>query len=900
MPARSTRTITFVLLTLFLALFFLPQFISFYVDWLWFKDVSFEKIFTTKINAQAMTALAGILAGFLITYLNILFSMQATKGRAVVMTAYSQAVPQLDILRHFDKVKIIVPIVLGLFVGLLLNNSWLTFLSYFNGVASGFSDPIFGKDVSFYLFTLPAYEIISTTLLLVFGVSLVFSALNYLLKGALILTPKGIVLERSASAHLSVIVSLIFLVLAGKAYIGMHAILYSSHGHVAGATYTDVHAVIPFLKAEIFFALASAGLLMVNIFLRRNLILVGSVVLYLLVSFIGSSVYPALLQKFVVAPNELVKETPYIKNNIASTRKGFGIDTVEERDISGSTTINRDDIKRNSATIKNIRLWDHRPLLETFSQIQEIRTYYDFASVGNDRYMINGEYRQTMLSPRELSTESIPTRNWINETLTFTHGYGLTLGPVNQVTPEGLPVLLIKDIPPVSTADDVKVSRPEIYYGQLSNKYIIVNTKSKEFDYPSGEQNVFTEYSGKSGVAIGSFFRKLAFAIHFGSLKLFLSNDINRESKILFHRNILERVHKVMPFLMFDSDPYMVVSDDGRLYWIYDAYTVSSKFPYSQPMGNGMNYIRNSVKVTINAYDGSMKFYIADREDPVIRTISKIFPGTLQSLSEMPADLRRHIRYPLDIFSIQTHMYSTYHMEDPQMFYNKEDQWEIPVMGTSAKAAAMESYYTIMKLPEEKKEEFILMLPFNPKKKDNLSAWMVARSDGEYYGRLLVYRFPKDRLVYGPKQIVARINQDTEISRQISLWDQRGSQVIQGTLLVIPIETSLIYVQPLYLRAESGKIPELKRVIVAYENRIAMEETLDTALSKIFGDVSVSGEAAAQPKTVLLPAVKEEKGLASVARGHFDRAMNAQREGNWALYGEEIRKLGETIRKMQQ
>lgn len=898
MPIKLPRIIIFSMLGLFLAVLFLPQFISFYVDWLWFKNVSFEKIFVTKLNAQVFTALAGILAGFIITYLNILFSMRATKGRSVVMSSYSQAMPQLEILRHFDKIKLIVPIVIGLFAGLMLNSNWLKFLYYFNSVDSGYSDPIFGKDVSFYLFTLPVYEIISTALLFILGVSLVVSALNYLLKGAVIFAPKGISAEKTASAHVSVIVSLIFLVLAVKAYIAIHAILYSSQGHVAGATYTDIHAVIPFLKAKIFVSLASAALLIANIFLRRNKIFIGTAAIYFLVAFIGSSVYPAVLQKFVVAPNELVKETPYIKHNIASTRKGFGIDTVEERDISGSTTLNREDIKKNSATIKNIRLWDHRPLLDTFSQIQEIRTYYDFASVGNDRYMINGEYRQTMLSPRELSSESIPTRNWINETLTFTHGYGLTLGPVNQVTPEGLPLLLIKDIPPISSADNIKVTRPEIYYGQLSSKYVIVNTKSKEFDYPSGEANVFTEYSGKSGVKIDSFFKKLAFSVYYGSLKLFLSNDITQESKVLFHRNILERVRMVMPFLMFDNDPYMVVSDDGQLFWIYDAYTISNKFPYSQPMRNGLNYIRNSVKVTINAYDGSMKFYIADKEDPIIRTISKIFPDTLLPLSEMPADLKKHIRYPMDIFSIQTHIYSTYHMEEPQMFYNKEDQWEIPVMGASTNAAAMESYYTIMKLPGEKKEEFIQMIPFNPKNKDNLSAWMVGRSDDPYYGKLMVYRFPKDKLVYGPKQIVARINQDTEVSRQISLWDQRGSQVIQGTLLVIPIENSLIYVQPLYLRADTGKIPELKRVIVAYENRIAMEETLDAALSKIFGNVRVSEETALSGAPSL-PAVNEEKGLASVARQHFDRAIKAQREGNWALYGDEIKKLGDTIRKMQ-
>jgi uncharacterized membrane protein (UPF0182 family) len=380
-------------------------------------------------------------------------------------------------------------------------------------------------------------------------------------------------------------------------------------------------------------------------------------------------------------------------------------------------------------------------------------------------------------------------------------------------------------------------------------------------------------------------------------MKLLLSNDVTRKSKVLFHRNIVERLRTAMPFIMLDSDPYMVISDDGRLFWICDGYTVSDRFPYSQPVGRRINYIRNSVKITIDAYDGTMRFYIADPKDPLIRTIASVFPGIFRPLAEMPADLKRHIRYPLNIFDIQTRVYSTYHMQDPQSFYNREDQWEIPALGAGGQDV-MESYYTIMKLPGEKQEEFILMLPFNPKKKDNLAAWMVARSDGKEYGKMIVYRFPKDRLVFGPKQIVARINQDTEISRQLSLWDQRGSQVILGTLLVIPIENSLIYVQPLYLRAENGKIPELKRVIVAYENRIAMDETLDAALSQIFGEVKVSEEATSV--AVSQPAAApEQKGLVSQAREHFDRAMNAQREGDWALYGEEIRKLGEVIRKMK-
>ncbi len=898
MPGRSPRTIISFSLSLLLILFFLPQFLSLYIDWLWFKDVGFVSIFTTRINAQATAGLAGLLAGFIISYGNLWFALHATKGRSIAMTFAQQPIPQLNILKRLEAFRFIVPLGIGAFSALLMNNNWMKFLYYYHGSPAGYADPIFGKDISFYLFSLPAYETASSIMIFILTASLLLSGLIYLVRGAVFPSQQGLVAERSVYTHISVLGSLIFLIVAFKVYTAMHAHLSSSHGHVAGAMYSDVNAVIPFMKARIILALAAALLFLGNIYLRRTLIFTGTVGLYIAVSFIGNSVYPAVLQKLIVAPNELVKETPYITHNIAFTRKGFGLDTVEERDISGSTTISRSDIAKNSATIKNIRLWDHRPLLDTFSQIQEIRTYYDFTTVGNDRYRINGEYRQTMLSPRELSTENIPTRNWINETLTFTHGYGLTLGPVNQVTPEGLPVLLVRDIPPVSTVADIKVSRPEIYFGKLSSRYVIVNSKSKEFDYPSGEENVYTEYSGKSGVAINSFLRKLAFSIYHGSLKLFLSNDITDRSRILYNRNILERVSKVMPFLMFDGDPYMIVSDNGQLYWMYDAYTVSGRFPYSQPLRNGMNYIRNSVKVTINAYDGSMRFYIADKEDPIIRTIDTIFPGTLSPLADMPSDLRSHVRYPLDIFGIQSLVYSTYHMEVPQIFYNREDQWEIPAMGKAAKEEVMEPYYTIMKLPGEKQEEFILMLPFNPKKKDNLSAWMVARSDGDSYGKLLVYRFPKDRLVYGPKQIVARINQDTEISRQLSLWDQRGSQVMQGTLLVIPIENSLIYVQPLYLRADKGKIPELKRVIVAYENRIAMEETLDAALSKIFGDVRVSEE----PSTLKTPqpaVAGSGRNLASAAGEHYDRAMKAQRDGNWAQYGEEIKKLGETIRKMQ-
>jgi uncharacterized membrane protein (UPF0182 family) len=894
MDGRLSRTKIIIIIAIGLAVLLLPKILTLYVDWLWFGSLQLRELFVRKVAAQALFALGGFASGFAIPYISIALAMRFTRNRVVPLASAWDTPLIRTMLDHLGKLKCIIPALFGLMAGLLFSENWFTFLSYFNAASFGHSDPIFHEDASFYLFSLPVFEIISSTVLLLLGVSLVLAAALYLLRGAVFVDRRRVAVERNPSVHLSVLGALIFFVFAFNAYIGMHEILCSSHGHVAGATYTDVHALIPFLKVKMIAAVVAAVLVLSDIFLSRRLLVAGTVGAYIALSFIGGYVYPSLLQKFVVAPSELVKETPYLQYNIAATRKAFGLDTVEERDISGDMTLTSDDIERNSATIDNIRLWDHKPLLDTFSQVQEIRTYYQFVSVDNDRYMIDGQYRQTLLSPRELSSESIPTRNWINEVLTFTHGYGLTLGPVNQVTPEGLPVLMIKDIPPMSTAKSLQVKRPEIYYGELASDYVIVGTKAKEFNYPSGDENVYDNYAGKGGVRIGSALKKMLFAEYFGSMKIFLSSYITPDSRILFRRNITARVRAVMPFLVLDRDPYMVISEDGRLFWICDAYTVSSRFPYSQSF-SGINYIRNSVKVTIDAYDGSMKFYIADKNDPIIRTISNIFPGILRPLSEMPPDLRRHIRYPEDIFRVQTAVYTTYHMQDPQTFYNKEDQWEIPVMGGAGTQEQMEPYYTIMKLPEEKKEEFILMLPFTPKKKDNLSAWMAARSDGEYYGKLVVYRFPKDRLVYGPKQIVARINQETEISQQVSLWNQRGSQVIQGTLLIIPIENSLVYVQPLYLRAESGKIPELKRVIVAYENRIAMDETLDGALASIFGQ---SGLTEVRAPAATGPVAAPEANLPAQAREHFDRAIKAQREGDWALYGEEIRKLGEVIGRM--
>jgi uncharacterized protein len=658
-----------------------------------------------------------------------------------------------------------------------------------------------------------------------------------------------------------------------------------------------------------------AGLAVYQATASRNWPIVAAVALYVLVSAAGGG-YSTLLQRFVVTPNEQARESPYIQHNIAATRRAFALDTVEARELSGDDRLTRDDISRNGQTLGNVRLWDHQPLLDTFGQLQEIRTYYDFASVDNDRYMVNGAPRQVMLSARELSSNSLPNRTWVNERLVFTHGYGLTLGPVNEVTAQGLPVLFIRDLPPQSVVPGLQVSEPSIYFGELSNDYAIVRTRTREFHYPKGDENVFARYEGRGGVPIDSLWRKVIFALRFGAYQMVLSDDTTAESRILFNRDIRTRAHTLAPFLSFDGDPYIVLAD-GRLHWIYDAYTVSARYPYSSPSAGGVNYIRNAVKVTIDAYHGTTTFYLADEQDPIARTYSRVFPGMFKPMAEMPAAIRAHVRYPEDIFSMQASVFATYHMTQPDVFYNREDQWEVPTIDSGREAQAMQPYYTIMRLPGEPEAEFIQMLPFTPRRRDNLAAWLVARSDAEHYGRLRVFAFPKQKLVFGPRQIVARISQDQVISPQITLWNQQGSEVIWGTLMVIPIEESLIYVRPLYLRGAGSRIPELTRVIVAYHDQIVMERTLDEGLNRLFGDTGAARGAAAQAAASSQPSAAtqtpgvqpaprlpgertEFATLAAEARAHYDKAIAAQRAGDWAAYGDEIKRLGAVLERMKQ
>ncbi|MGH7657390.1 MAG: UPF0182 family protein, partial [Gemmatimonadales bacterium] len=747
------------------------------------------------------------------------------------------------------------------------------------------------------------------TTLLGFLTGLCFLALAmvlalYWLRGDIVVRQKRMQVEPAAGMHIAVLLTATLWLTALRLwFVDAPGLLYSTTGPLFGASYTDIHAMLPAIRISAVAALLAGAVVLAG-GVRRKLAWYGLLAVggYIAIAVLGRGVYPTLIQKFVVAPTELTRETPYLRNHIAATRRAWGIDSVEIRDLSGDAGLTMADIQANGATIENVRLWDREPLLQTFGALQEIRTYYDFVSVDDDRYWIDGKYRQVLLSARELNSASLPTRTFINEHLTFTHGMGLTLSPVNQVTPVGLPVLFVKDLPP-STTGSLRITRPQIYYGELTRDYVFTDTRQREFDHPSGETNVFASYEGTGGIPVGNILRRAMLAIRFGSSKILLSQDITSGSSILFIRNIAERARKALPFLRFDRDPYLVITDDGRLQWILDAYTRTGAYPYSQPLRDGTNYMRNSVKVVIDAYHGSVTAYVSEPDDPLILTWQKVFPGILTPLNEMPADLRAHIRYPDDLYRVQASLYTTYHMDEPDEFYHREDQWQIPAV-EEADGSVPFMRHLVMRLPEEDEAEFIYMVPFTPRGKENMAAWMVARNDGENYGHLRVYQFPRQSLVFGPTQIENRINQNTEIARQISLWDQRGSEVIRGDLLVIPIEESLLYVQPIYLRAQGGRIPELKRVVAAYQNQVVMDETLDRALLRLFGGAeegvseTVADDDLPDPGAAV-PDQTRTGDLAAQARQLYLDALQAQRDGDWARYGEEIRRLGEVLEQMQ-
>nr|AUN36812.1 rhomboid family integral membrane protein [uncultured bacterium] len=895
------RLIFLVFLLGFAGLFFIPTLMGMLVDWWWFQEIGNQVVFTRELVTEVLLFLVVGGLTFAVIYLNLRIAQRGLVPYPVVLR-FTQGAPRVDLTQPLRRLSLPGSLFLGLLAGLAATPAWSLVLRLIYRTPFGIADPVFGRDVGYYVFTLPGLSAALGFLSGLTVISLVLVLPIYALRGDIVFRPRRLAVEPSAGMHLAGLLAVFFVLLALRLWlVDIPNLLFSTTGPLVGASYTDLHATLPALHVSAVVAVLSALAVLYG-GMRRELgryavLAIGG---YLAVAFVGRALFPGVMQKFVVSPTELTRETPYLRYHIAATRQAWGLDSVETRELKGEANLTLADIKANAPTIENVRLWDRDPLLQTFGQLQEIRTYYDFVSVDDDRYQIDGRYRQILLSPRELNARSLPTRTFINEHLTFTHGMGLTMSPVNQVTTEGLPVLFIKDLPPASTVS-LKVSRPQIYYGEITDPYVFVGTRQREFDHPSGEKNVYASYQGKGGVPIGNIFRRAILAAQFGSSKILFSGDITGASRVLYNRTIMERARKALPFLIFDRDPYLVVAGDGTLKWILDAYTATRHYPYAEALRDGTSYMRNSVKLVIDAYDGTLAAYVSAPGDPLIRTWSRIFPGIFVPMERMPADLRAHIRYPDGIYRIQTGLYTTYHMDDPEDFYHREDQWQIPVADEGGGSVPF-MRHLVMRLPEEKNAEYIYMVPFTPRGKDNLAAWMVARNDGDEYGRLRVYSLPRQSLVFGPRQIVNRINQDTEISRQISLWDQRGSRVIRGDLLVIPIEEALLYVQPLYLQAEGGRIPELKRVVVAYQNRVVMRETLDEGLAELFGGAVAGRESRVEktPVSTGAPATVDSRlpTLFREAKQHYDAAIQAQRELDWARYGDEMRQLGEVLEQL--
>jgi uncharacterized membrane protein (UPF0182 family) len=896
-------------------------------DWLWYRDVGFERVFLTMLAAQWALGVAAGLVAFVVMYANARFALRGLPTRNLhIRDAQEWAEEGAGILGQRLAAWFVLPAALfaSLIAALAAAGTWRDLAQFVYRTPFGTVDPVFGRDIAFYVFTVPMIEHALTFLAAISWIVLVvFTIAVYVARGDV-----GVTVDRvrqgvrffvapRAQMHIAVIVASIIALRAVRLLlVDVPSLLLARRPVVFGATYTDLHLRLPLMRVLAVVMLLAAAYLIWQARQRQILRGLAVAVLTIIVGSVGlGGLIPTAYQRLVVQPNELARETPQIRHHLAATRTAWGIDSVERRDLTPDRPLTMRDIQANAATIRNVRLWDREPLLQTYGQIQSIRTYYDFVSVDDDRYVVNGELRQVLLAPREMNTAALPTRTFINEHLTYTHGMGVTLGPSNQVTPEGLPVLWIKDLPPVSSIP-ITVTRPQIYFGEQSNDFILAPTRQQEFDYPAGEGDaaVYSTYDGGAGVSLGSFARRMLFAFRFGAMNILLSDDLTDQTRILFHRDVLERARLALPFLRFDPDPYMVIAADGTLKWMLDAYTSTERYPYSQPLSDGTNYMRNSVKVVIDAYTGETRAYLAMTSDPMIRTIGRIYPGMLRPLSEMPADLRAHIRYPGMLFSAQSSVYALFHMNEPSTFYGREDQWQVPVAGANQEQNA-ESFmrHIVMRLPGEQQPEFILMRPFTPRRRDNLAAWMVARNDGDNYGKLRVYRFPRQSLVFGPAQIVNRMTQDAEVARQISLWDQRGSEVIRGELLVIPIEESLIYVQPLYLRASGGRIPELKRVVVAHESQVAMEETLEAGLAVLFGGAMPSASdppaaSAAQP-TAPRPTVSADAPATAAnpanarlireAGEAYDRARAAQRNEDWATYGAEMRKLGEILGRLR-
>lgn len=889
-----------------------------YTDLLWFENLGYGTVFWNILLSQWAVRLAAGLIFFLFLYTNLLFtrrtllsSLNLELRERIFGTYFGRLLTKRGLTLFFLFGSLFLAFVFSSYTGGL----WLQVRQFLQGVEFGLVEPILQKDVSFYIFQLPfwrsLYVFMQTLVIITFFVLIIL----YLLTNPPVQVGRKVLFfPYRGWGHLSFLLSLVFLLKAGDYFLQMYGLLFSPRGVTFGPGYADLHANLPALWVLFFLALATGGLLIYNIFRRRPRLIGISVGILFGASLLLGGIYPSLVQQFRVDPNELALERPYIENNIKFTRRAYALDKVRVEHYPVSRKLNFADLQVAGGTIENVRLWDYRPLRQTVNQLQGIRPYYAFSDVDTDRYYLDGQYRQVMLSARELDPEKLaaPARTWINLRLQYTHGYGLAMTPVARVTEQGLPEFIVQDIPPVLSGG-LELPRPEIYYGEMGSDYVLVNTKTPEFNYPLGDTNVYTHYAGRGGVQLNSLGKKLLYALKFSDYNLLLSGELTKQSRIMFNRRIPERVEKIAPFLRYDEDPYLVLAE-GKLFWLLDAYTVTDMFPYAEPFA-GLNYIRNSVKVVIDAYEGAVDFYITDPTDPLLLTYARIFPGLFQPLTAMPEGLASHLRYPEAYLALQARVYATYHMLDPVVFYNREDFWQIPNEKYEGEFQPVEPYYTILQLPGSEQSEFVLVLPFTPARKDNMIAWMAGRCDGENYGELLVYLFPKERVIFGPMQIETRIDQNTLISQQLTLWDQRGSRVIRGNLLVLPLGGALLYVEPVFLQAEQSELPALARVIVSFEDRVVMEPTLEEALAAIFG--SGSGEDAdSTPPPVdgqePDPARPEEsdglrpenaddvQALARRAQELLQEAQENQRSGDWSAYGRVLQELEKTLAELVQ
>jgi hypothetical protein len=914
---RRSRRLLLILAVLTLISLSGRTWLSYYVDALWFESLGYGKVFWKTLGLQSTVFITFAAATFLVLYGTFLVLKRThlpslPSWHTIFIGGQPFKLPVGSVLRLFGVAG---SVGIAIVAGAVMMAEWPAFALYWYAprTNSGVADPIFGKLPGFYLFTLPAWQLISGWLLLLAVVTCASALFFFLIKRAqrAFEGPFG---ERSPFSWSSLSLSFAFLllVIALRVYLGRFELLFDDHTIFGGVTYTDAHVMLPGLALICFALAAGAGIAIANaLWLQRGRWLVAAVVPAIL-CYLGVQAVGGYVSSFIVKPNELVREQPYIGNNIKATRQAYALDRVSQREFPAETTVAAADPANNQATLQNIRLWDWRALQDTLRQIQEIRTYYDFPDVDIDRYEINGQLREVMLASRELNTEKLPedSRNWINEKLIYTHGYGITMNSVNGFTPEGLPNLYLSNMPVQSSVPGLSVTRPEIYFGELTNTDVYVKTRQKEFNYPQGQTNSFTSYEADTGIALNGFLRRILIAIDRGDLsKLPFSDDVSNDSRLLMRRNVRTRVSALAPFLTYDQDPYIVIGEDGRLYWIMDAFTTADTYPNSSHYrleGAAINYIRNSVKVVIDAYDGKTTFYVFAPEDPILLGYRSIFPALFKDVSAMPPGLRKHARYPELLLALQAEVYGLYHMTDPQMFYNREDLWAVAsevVLGERGQQAAqMEPNFVLMKLPDETGLEFVEILPFTPAKRNNLIGWIAGRSDGAHYGTSVVYNFPKTRLVDGPLQIEARIDQNAQLSGQLTLWNQQGSHVRRGAMLVIPCGRALLYAEPIYLQAERSPMPELRLVVLALQDRLVYGPTFESALAALFGSAAPS-LTAASPETAQGPTAAAAPGRSSaeleplIAEAAKDLAdyQRLTAEGKLGEAGQKLEKLKRTL-----